>query len=415
MTSVANENPNTQPLGSHTNMALPLAGLRIVELSSFVAVPLGGMTLAQLGAEVIRVDVPGGGPDIGRWPLAADNKTSMYWAGLNKHKKSAEIEWRTPEGAKQIADLICDSGPGGAIVITNGRQKHALGFDELVQRRNDLIHVSVKGRHDGRPAVDYTVNAQLGFPHITGPSRAGSPINHVLPAWDISCGLYVAIAVIAAERQRQNARLQNRTAAPQKIEVPLEDVGLATVANLGYLAEAEVTGVRRKPIGNQLFGSFGNDFVTADGDHIMLIALTKRHWRDLAAMCEIGPVVEALEASTGCDFEVEGDRYTHADVLCALIQNWFSKKATADALSALKACSVLYSTYGDVIDWLADDATALVTNPMMQRIYQPGIGEHWSASSPIGWVGAERKVVRAPKLGEHTAEFTSSGDSGSSA
>src|SRR5579862_6599658 len=93
----------------------PLTGLRVIELATFVAGPLGGMTLAQLGAEVIRIDPPGGSADYTRWPLAASG-TSLYWTGLNKGKRSLVADFRIPEGRDLITRLVAGSGPGGGIV-----------------------------------------------------------------------------------------------------------------------------------------------------------------------------------------------------------------------------------------------------------------------------------------------------------
>ena len=97
----------------------PLAGVRIVEISSFVAVPLTGMTLAQLGAEVIRVDPIGGAADYHRWPVTGDGD-SIYWAGLNKGKRSVAADFRSDAGQDLVQRLIADSG----VLITNvaGRQ-----------------------------------------------------------------------------------------------------------------------------------------------------------------------------------------------------------------------------------------------------------------------------------------------------
>ncbi len=96
----------------------PLDGLTVLEVSSFVAAPLGGLTLAQLGADVIRVDPVGGAADQGRWPLAPSG-TSLFWTGLNKGKRSVTVNFRQPEGRQIVADLVRASGPGGGIVLTN--------------------------------------------------------------------------------------------------------------------------------------------------------------------------------------------------------------------------------------------------------------------------------------------------------
>ena len=86
-----------------------LSGMRVVEGSAFVAAPLGGMTLAQLGADVIRFDMIGGGLDYERWPVTADG-TSLFWAGLNKGKRSIAVDLRSPRGQQILTDLICAPG-----------------------------------------------------------------------------------------------------------------------------------------------------------------------------------------------------------------------------------------------------------------------------------------------------------------
>jgi len=98
-----------------------LSGLRVVEGSAFVAAPLGGMTLAQLGADIIRFDQIGGGLDYHRWPLAADGQ-SLFWAGLNKGKRSIQIDVRTPEGRELVAALIAAPGEQGG---RNGEEEIA--------------------------------------------------------------------------------------------------------------------------------------------------------------------------------------------------------------------------------------------------------------------------------------------------
>src|SRR5215218_5827857 len=96
-------------IGVGQNVLTPLAGVRIIEISSFVAVPLAGMTLAQLGADVIRVDPVGGAADYKRWPLT-DGGDSIYWAGLNKSKRSVAADLRSAQGQQLVARLIADAG-----------------------------------------------------------------------------------------------------------------------------------------------------------------------------------------------------------------------------------------------------------------------------------------------------------------
>ncbi|GAA2731336.1 CoA transferase [Actinocorallia aurantiaca] len=357
-----------------------LTGLRVLEVSSFVAAPLGGMTLAQLGAEVIRVDPPGGAADTGRWPLTG-NGASIYWAGLNKAKRSVTIDQRTPEGRDLLTRLARRAG----IVLTNAPRPR---YDDLAAEIPSLIHVHITGHADGRPAVDYTVNAETGFPQITGPQGATAPVNHVLPAWDIACGLYAAIAILAAERHR------SRTGEGSRVRVPLSDVALATAGNLGFLGEAELNGVDRPRIGNHLYGSFARDFQVKDG-RLMLVTLTNRHFTDLVALTAASSDVADLERLTRADFTVEGDRYRHRESLAALFEPWFATRTMAEATEALARTSVLWSPYRTFSELLQQD------HPLLHEVDQPGLGRLRVPASPID-PGGERRAHTAPLLGSDT-------------
>lgn len=370
-----------------------LDGLTVLEVSSFVAAPLGGLTLAQLGADVIRIDQVGGGADLGRWPLAPSG-TSLYWTGLNKGKRSVTLNFREPRGRRLLGDLLKASGPGGGIVLTNAAGQRWLTYPELARLRQDLIHLQIQGHHDGRPAVDYTVNAETGFPLITGPQELTGPVNHVLPAWDVACGLYAAVGLLAAERRRA------RTGAGSAITLALADVALAVAGHLGFLAEAQVHGSDRPRIGNHLYGGLARDFRTADGERVMVVALTRRHFADLAAATGLSDTFAELERLLTADFREDGDRYRHREVITALLEPWFASRPAADVERDLAATSVLYSRYRGFAD-LAADGT-LTSNPLFRRISQPGVGPLFAPGSPLVTDGALGPAP-APELGADTA------------
>ena len=370
-----------------------LAGLTVLEISSFVAAPLGGLTLAQLGAEVIRIDPVGGGADLGRWPLAPSG-TSLYWTGLNKGKRSVTLNFREAEGRRILGDLLIASGAGGGIVLTNAVGQKWLTYSELASRRPDVIHLQIQGHRDGRPAVDYTVNAETGFPLITGPEELLGPVNHVLPAWDVACGLYAAVGLLAAERRRQ------RTGTGSAITLALADVALAVAGHLGFLAEAQVNGTGRPRIGNHLYGGLARDFRTADGERVMVVALTRRQFADLAAATGMSETFTQLERLLGADFGEDGDRYRHREVITALLEPWFAKRRVADVEQDLAGTSVLWSRYRSFAD-LAGDGT-LTRNPLLREITQPGVGPLLAPGSPLVMDGAA-DVVEAPVLGADTA------------
>lgn len=368
----------------------PLAGLRIIEISSFVAVPLAGMTLAQLGAEVVRVDPVGGAADYHRWPVTDDGH-SIYWAGLNKGKRSVAADMRSPEGQQLVRRLIAGSG----VLITNviGRQWHS--YDELAALRPDLIHVEVSGRADGGTAVDYTVNAAVGFPLVTGPAELSTPVNHVLPAWDVSCGLYVALAVSAALRHR------DATGEGARISIPLENVALATAGNLGFLTEVMVNGTSRERLGNSLFGTYGQHFTSGDGASFMLVALTGRHFRDLTEVTGTTKAVAALGKALGADFTDEGQRYTHRDALTGLFTLWFSEHTADEITAALSGTSVLWERYRSFAETVAH--ARVTENPLFTPLEQPRIGRYLAPGLPMSIGGVYPAAVPAPALGDDTA------------
>jgi 2-methylfumaryl-CoA isomerase len=371
----------------------PLDGLTVLEVSSFVAAPLGGLTLAQLGADVIRIDPVGGGADLNRWPLAPSG-TSLYWTALNKGKRSVTLNFRDPDGRRILGELLAASGPGGGIVLTNAVGQDWLSYATLARLRPDLIHLQIQGHRDGRAAVDYTVNAETGFPLITGPAELAGPVNHVLPAWDVACGLYAAVGLLAAERHRQ------RTGAGRQITLALADVALAVAGHLGFLAEAQVSGTDRPRIGNHLYGGLARDFQTAGGDRVMVVALTRRHFTDLAAVTGLSDTFTALERLLGADFGQDGDRYRHREVITALLEPWFAGRTLAEIERDLAGTSVLWSRYRQFTDLVSDGT--LAASPLLRSISQPGVGSVLAPGSPLAMAGTTG-ALPAPALGADTA------------
>lgn len=379
------------------NPALPLSGLTVVEVSSFVAAPLCGMTLSQLGAQVIRVDPIGGASDVHRWPLAADG-TSIYWTGLNRGKRSAVIDLRSSEGQELVQRLIVE---GDGIVVTNAAGLSWLSHDRLAAQRSDVIHVQLLGRGDGSTGVDYTVNAGVGFPLVTGPADHGGPVNHVLPAWDVCCGLYAALAVVTAVRRR------DLSGSGARISLALEDVALATAGNLGLLTEPQVNGTQRERLGNAIYGQYGQNFTGGDGTEFMVVTLTRRHFRDLVDVTGTGAAVSALADALGVDFGSEGDRYRYRDVLSGLFAPWFAERTVDEITAALSDTTVLFERYRSFAQVAAEPKVA--ANPLFSRLHQPGLGDYLAPGSPIAIDGDHPTSGPAPALGQDTADVLARG------
>ncbi len=374
---------------------LPLTGISVVEVSSFVAAPLCGMTLSQLGAQVIRIDPIGGASDVGRWPLAPTG-ASIYWTGLNKGKRSATIDLRSPVGQELVQRLIVE---GDGIVVTNAAGLSWLSHDLLAAKRSDVIHVQLLGRGDGSTGVDYTVNAATGFPLVTGPVGHAGPVNHVLPAWDVCCGLYAALAVVAAVRRR------DQSGVGACISLALEDVALATAGNLGLLTEPQVNGTQRQRLGNAIYGQYGQDFTSRDGVAFMVVTLTGRHFRDLVDVTGTGPAVSALAEALGVDFGAEGDRYRYRDVLSGLFATWFADHTAEEITAALSDSTVLFERYRTFAQ-VAEDQR-VTANPLFSRLHQPGVGDYLAPAMPTVFDGIHPASAPAPALGRDTADVLS--------
>ena len=375
-----------------------LDGLRVVESSAFIAAPLAGLALAQFGADVIHIDMIGGGIDYARMPRM-DSGRSLYWTALNKGKRSVAIDLRRPEGRELVQALVTAPGPDAGLLLTNIGTPwlaHAL----LAARRADLISCTVQGNGDGTTAVDYTVNCATGYPAVTGGGSIQRPVNHVLPAWDVACAYQSAFAIMAAVDHRR------RTGAGAELKLALSDVAFTTLSHLGVLAEAELLAQDRPSIGNHIYGAFGRDFGTADGQRVMVAAISAGQWKALVKACGAEQGIAALEAGSGLDFADEAQRYEGRDAIAALLEPWFASRSRADAERLLEQHKVCWGRYSTVRELLAADARVSSANAVFERITTPGVGEHLSAGAAVRAGAMAREATRpAPLLGSHTDEI----------
>ncbi|HEX9558370.1 MAG TPA: CoA transferase [Reyranella sp.] len=377
-----------------------LAGLRIVEGSAFIAAPLGGMTLAQLGADVIRFDDIKGGLDNDRWPITQDGR-SIYWAGLNKGKRSIAVDLRSPRGRELLSALITAPGEGAGIFTTNMPARGWLAYEALAKKRADLIALNIVGARDGSAHVDYTVNAITGFPLVTGPVDHDGPVNAVAPPWDLATAYAGAMAILAAERHRR------LTGQGQRIVLPLQDMALAATSALGYIGEAVINQVDRPRFGNEIFGTFGRDFKTRDGRFVMICIFSDRHVDALAAAGGFAEAFRKVEATKGVDLKTDAGRWNARAELCALIEPWVAAHTAAEIRAALKKAGALWAPYQSFRE-LAADQENLLDNPMFTMLDQPGIGRYPVAASPLQFGAAPRQPPKtAPMLGQHTDEILS--------
>lgn len=374
-----------------------LTGLRIVECASFIAAPSCALQLQQLGAEVIRIDPIGGGPDFHRWPVS-ERGDSYYWEGLNKGKKSIAVDFSKPQGRQLVIDLVTAPGRDGGILVTNLPRDGFLSHQALKRLREDMISVRVMGWSDGESGVDYTVNAALGIPFMTGGAANGpQPVNHVLPAWDLLTGAYAAFATLAAERDRL------RSGRGHEVTIPLSDVALAALGHTGQIAETLISGDRPR-YGNALFGAFGRDFETADGQRIMLVAITRRQWAGLVGALNLQSSISQIEARLGLSFEHdEGLRFVHREALFPLFEQAMRALTLPQLRERFEPAGVCWSPYQGLKEALQQDPRLSLASALFTELDHPSGARYPAPGAPASFVGTARRPVKpAPRLGEHT-------------
>lgn len=376
-----------------------LEGMRVVEGSAFVAMPLGGLTLSQLGADVIRFDPIGGGLDYTRWPVTEDGM-SLFWAGFNKGKRSIAVDLRSPRGQEILTRLICAPGPDAGMFLTNFPARGWLDYETLKAHREDLIMVNLVGRRDGGSEVDYTVNPAVGFPTVTGPRDSPRPVNHLLPAWDAITGKLAAASLLAAERYR------GRSGQGQFVRIALKDVALAMIGNLGKIAEVTINDADRRKDGNYLYGAYGRDFETLDGKQLMVVALTRAQWKSLREATLLGDEFDALGKRLKLDLDDEGNRYRARRELTRILDPWFSSRMLAEIRKKFNENGVCWAPYRTIRQLVERDPDCSPANPMFEMVEQPGIGTYPMPGSPVSFQAVPNPRPRpAPRLGEHTDEL----------
>ena len=376
-----------------------LSGLSIIEASSFVASPTAGLYCAQMGAEVIRVDHKVGGLDYDRYMLTEEGR-SLSWENLNRAKKSVALDLRSGEGRELLVELSAKTGN----LITNLPEKSFLSHGAIAARRPDLVSLRIMGWHDGRQAMDFTVNAASGYPLMCGPEdwdpATAPPVNQVLPAWDFVTGAYCAFALLAGLRHR------DASGEGSEIRVPLGDVAIGTMANSGAMAEMLYRGADRERLGNAIWGAFGRDFRSRDGVRFMVAALTAKQWDGLVAAFDLADEIAELENELNVRF-ADGDRprFAHRHRLFELFgtrSQTYDWHALSDRLTQHGTTFERYRTMHEA----ANDAELVTENPLFGPSPANPSGFEYPATRSFANIPTlDAGLPRAaPYLGQHTEE-----------
>ncbi len=376
-----------------------LRDISIVEVSSFVASPTVGLYCAQMGAEVIRVDQIGGGLDYDRYMLTHEGR-SLAWENLNRAKKSVALDLRSAEGRELCVELARQTGQ----LVTNLPEQSFLSHAAVSEGRPDMISVRVMGWHDGRQAMDFTVNAASGYPLMTGPeewnAETAPPVNQVLPAWDFITGAYGAFALLAAIHHR------TATGTGSEVRLPLGDVMIGTVANSGAMAEMLYRGADRPRLGNAIWGALGRDFVSRDHKRFMVAVLTAKQWAAMVSALDIAEPIAALEAETGVGFaQSDHNRFVHREALFGIVQEAAGARDYTDLAERMGQAGATFERYRTMHE-AATDPVLVSGNPLFGPSPANPSGFDYPAPRSMAHLGGQAPAdpAPAPYLGQHSEE-----------
>ena len=366
----------------------PLAGVRVADLSRVLAGPYCTMVLADLGADVVKVERPEGGDETRSWGPPFAGGEAAYYLSVNRGKRSCALDLSQPDGLALALDLCA----GADVVIENfkvgGADRLGVGYEQVSERNPRVVYCSITGfgserEPPGRPGYDFVAQAESGLMSITGPED-GSPYKVGVALVDVLAGLHAAAAVLAALHGGEGAR----------IEVPLLDSGLAGLVNVAQ--NALVTGREPERHGNAHPNIVPyQDFETSSG-RIAVAAANDGLFR---ALCS---VMGREELSSDERFATNAARVEHRTELVPLLEVGFRERAAEDWLADLEAAGVPAGKVRSVPDALA--AAAAAGRPATMTVEHPTAGPLDLVRSPI-WGATRTDATPPPLLGEHTAQI----------
>lgn len=373
----------------------PLDGFKVLDLSRILAGPWCTMILADLGAEVIKVERPETGDDTRSWGPPFIGEEAAYFMCCNRSKKSIAIDFSTEEGAAQVralarqADILVENYKAG------GLERFGLDFASLSALNPALIYCSVTGYgrnspYAAKPGYDYVVQAEGGLMSITG-DPDGPPMKVGVAVGDLFTGMASAQAILAAVVARQ------RDGLGQHIDMALFDCQLSMLANAGsaYLA----TGVppARYGAGHPSVVPY-QVFPTRDADIVVAVG----NQRQYESFCRT--VLERPELAEDARFRSNGARVTNRDALAGLIAARLADEGAAHWLSRMEACGIPCAQVRDVGQALTSPQAA--SRDMVWSVDHPAHGELHLVGSPLKF---SRTPVRRPEappvLDQHRAEI----------
>jgi crotonobetainyl-CoA:carnitine CoA-transferase CaiB-like acyl-CoA transferase len=359
----------------------------VADLSRVLAGPYCTMVLADLGADVVKVERPEGGDETRSWGPPFAGGEAAYYLSVNRGKRSCALDLAQPEGRALALELCA----GADVVLENfkvgGADRLGVGYGQVRERNPRIVYCSITGfgserEPRGRPGYDFVAQAESGLMSITGPED-GPPYKVGVALVDVLAGLHAAAAVLAALHGGEGAR----------IEVPLLDSGLAGLVNVAQ--NALVTGTEPERHGNAHPNIVPyQDFETSSG-RVAVAAANDGLFRALCFVMSLDSLPEDTR------FATNAGRVEHRRELIPLLEERFRERPAEDWLSELEAAGVPSGKVRSVPDALA--AAAAAGRPATMSVEHPTAGSLDLVGSPI-WGATRAEATPPPLLGEHTAE-----------
>lgn len=373
---------------------LPLSGIKVLDLSRVLAGPYCGMILADLGAYVVKIEVPKKGDDSRAFgPFV--NGESSYFMSVNRNKKSITLNLKTTEGKEIFKQLVKQFD----IIVENFRpgtmEKLGLGYEILKEINPRIIYAASTGYgHSGpyksRPAYDAVIQAMGGLMSITGfqdgrPTKVGASIA------DITTGMFCAIGILAALIKRE------ATGAGEMVDVAMLDSMVAILENA--ISRYVVTGQVPKPLGNRHPSIHPFDsFETADGE-IMIAAGNDRLWAELCTALGRQELIEDER------FKTNPLRGENIDEMSNLLNETLRAKPLNEWIKILEEAGIPCAPI-NTIDKVVSHPQ-VEAREMIAKVKHPKTGETRIPGCPIKFKSIHIPIGPAPTLGEHTEEVLS--------
>ena len=372
-------------------MKLPLEGVRVLDLSRVLAGPYATMVLADLGADVIKVEHPERGDDTRHWGPPFVGGESAYFLSVNRNKRSAGVDLKSEAGLDKVRGLAAKAD----VVIENMRrgalEKMGLGYQDLKGLNPGLVYCSITGFGPGKdaesPGYDFLIQARAGIMGITGfPEPDGEPTKVGVAIADIVCGLHAATAILAALRGREG------TGEGARIEVPLFESTLSWLANRGQ--EYLVSGEDKGRMGNghptivpyQTFDASDKQIAVAVGNDAQF-----------GSLCE---ALDREDLAAEERFATNPDRVANREVLVEILQREFGERTADHWIEKIRNVGVPCGPVNTLAEALADEH--LSSTDMLQELAHPQAGKLRMLASPVLVDGARPPVRRPPPtLGQH--------------